>query len=96
VADEDPDQWRIDNARHARLQGVELHFRPYRRRSETWDHDHCAACRDKFAEAALLPDALHEGYTTGSDFPRGEEYEWVCATCFTELAGTLGWTVAGR
>ena len=61
-----------------------------------WDHDHCAACRDKFAEAALLPDALHEGYTTGSDFPRGEEYEWVCATCFTELAGTLGWTVAGR
>jgi len=96
VADEDTDQWRIDNARHARLQGVELHFRPYRRRSETWDHDHCAACRDKFAEAALLPDALHEGYTTGSDFPRGEEYEWVCATCFTELAGTLGWTVAGR
>jgi hypothetical protein len=94
MADEDPNQWRIDNARHAGLQGVALHFRPYRRRSENWDHDHCAACRDTFAEVALLSDALHEGYTTGKDFPRGEEYEWVCPTCFTELAGILGWTAA--
>ena len=51
---------------------------------------------DKFAEPTLVPDALHEGYTTGKDFPRGEEYEWVCPTCFTELADVLGWMAVGQ
>jgi len=44
-------QWRIDNARL--LKGVGLKFRRYIRWSETWDHDHCAACWAKFSEEDL-------------------------------------------
>jgi hypothetical protein len=35
-------KWRIDNASH--LKGVRLQLRRYTRWSESWDHDHCAAC----------------------------------------------------
>jgi hypothetical protein len=83
--------WRLDNARH--LGGLTLHFRPYARWSESWDHDHCAACRIKFAEFDG-PETIHEGYATGPDYPKGAGYEWVCPTCFADLASELGWRSA--
>jgi hypothetical protein len=83
--------WRIAAA--GRLRGLTLHFRLYTRWSEEWDHDHCAACAAKFAEFDE-PDILHEGYTTGPDYPKGEEYEWVCPACFKELAEALDWKTA--
>jgi hypothetical protein len=86
-----PDQWRVDNARH--LAGLTLHFRRYARWSESWDHDHCAACGTKFAEFDE-PEILHEGYATGPDCPKGAGYDWVCPTCFTDLAEILGWKAA--
>ena len=95
MADDNPDQWRIDNSRRQRLEGLTLHFRRYQRWREDWDHDHCAACWAKFAEAKDIPDALHEGYATGPDFHKGEAYEWVCPACFKDLAGMLGWKAAG-
>jgi hypothetical protein len=64
------DQWRLDNVRH--LAGLTLHFGHYTRWSESWDHDHCAACWAKFAESDE-PDVLHEGYSTGPDYPKGAE-----------------------
>jgi hypothetical protein len=57
-----PEDWRIANAEH--LKGQHLHFRKYTRWSDTWDHDHCAACWAKFAEGEE-PDIPHEGYATG-------------------------------
>ena len=60
-------QWRIDNASH--LEGVRLQLRRYARLSESWDHDHCAACWAKFAELEG-PDIQQEGYTTGDGYPR--------------------------
>jgi hypothetical protein len=51
-------QWRIDNA--SRLKGLQLQFRRYARWSESWDHDHCAACWAEFAEFEG-PDIQHEG-----------------------------------
>jgi hypothetical protein len=89
--DQNADQWRIDNAHH--LAGLYLHFRRYTRWSESWDHDHCAACWAKFAEYDG-PEIVHEGYATGPDYPRGADYEWVCPECFTDLAGILGWRPA--
>jgi hypothetical protein len=89
--DENPDGWRIDNAR--RLAGLTLHFQRYTRRSESWDHDHCAACWAKLAEFDA-PGVLHEGYATGADYAKGACYEWVCTACFTELAKALGWNGA--
>lgn len=82
-------QWRVDNARH--LAGARLHRRGYTRYSETWDHDHCAACFTKFAEFDG-PDIQHIGYATGDDYKFGANYEWVCPKCFSDLKPALGWT----
>ena len=92
MTDDPGKQWRIDNAR--RLTGVRLQFRRYTRWSESWDHDHCAACLAKFAEFDGA-DIQHEGYATCDDYPKGARYEWVCSTCFADLQDEMKWTAAG-
>ena len=88
----DPDkQWRIDNA--SALRGIRLRFQPYTRWSDTWDHDHCAACWAKFAEVDG-PDIQHQGYATCEEHPKGARYWWICSTCFADLKEDMGWTVA--
>jgi hypothetical protein len=82
-------QWRLDNAN--RLNGLRLQFRRYKRWSESWDHDHCAACWAKFAEFHG-PDILHQGYATGDDYPKGACYEWICETCFQDLKNDMRWS----
>jgi hypothetical protein len=89
--DGNPDQWRIDSARH--LAGQTLHFQRYTRWSEKRDHDHCAACGATFAEFDA-PEILHEGYATGPNYPKGARYDWVCSWCFADLASALGWKSA--
>lgn len=32
------------------------------------------------------PDVLTAGYATTASFARGEDYEWVCATCYADFA----------
>jgi hypothetical protein len=86
-------KWRIDSVSH--LRGLRLQFRAYRRRSESWDHDHCAACWAKFAEFEGA-DIQHEGYATCDDYPKGACYEWVCQACFGDLKNDMHWTVADR
>jgi hypothetical protein len=86
-------QWRIDNANH--LKDARLQFRRYTRWSESWDHDHCAACWAKFAEFTG-PEIQHEGYATCDDYKFGAGYEWVCAECFNDLKGDLGWTAISK
>jgi hypothetical protein len=85
---EDPNQWRIDNALH--LKDIRLQFRPYTRWSESWDHDHCAACWATFAEIDG-PGFQHDGYATCDDYKLGAHYEWVCKTCFHDLKGEMQW-----
>jgi hypothetical protein len=82
-------QWRIDNA--SRLRGLRLQFRRYTRWSENWDHDHCAACRAKFAEFDG-PDIQREGFATCDDYSKGALYEWVCRTCFDDLRDDMRWS----
>lgn len=80
---------RLHNARH--LAGLKLHLQPYKQWSDSWDHDHCAACFAKFAEFDG-PDTQHVGYATGADYKHGADYAWVCQSCFSDLKGRLGWT----
>jgi len=68
-----------------------LLFSRYTRWSESWDHDHYAACWATFAEFDG-PDIQHEGFTTCADYKFGARYDWVCVTCFTELKGAMHWT----
>ena len=87
------EDWRIFGAKQWELEGCTLHWHRWTRPRPSWDHDHCAGCWAKFMEEDL-PDALHEGYTTGEDYPHGADYAWVCSTCFADLKPALGWTVA--
>ncbi len=78
------EDWRLrDQEKY--LKGVTLHRKRYQRYSSTWDHDHCAFCWAKFAEENLIPDALHEGYTTA------DNYHWVCESCFEDFKDRFGW-----
>jgi hypothetical protein len=83
--------WRLDNVRG--LESLRFRRKQYRRRSESWDHDHCAACWAKFAEFDA-PDILHEGYATCEDYKHGADYDWLCATCFNELRNVMDWSEA--
>jgi hypothetical protein len=87
------DDWRLDNARH--LRGLALLRRPYMKWSESWDHDHCAACWAKFAEFEG-EGIQHEGYATPPGYHGEREgYDWVCITCFDDLKNEMGWTEQG-
>ncbi len=82
----DAPDWRLQG-QEKYLHGVELCWKTYRRRSSTWDHDHCEFCWETFAEPDLLPDALHVGWTTR------DSYRWVCDGCFEDFRERFGWTV---
>ena len=66
-----------------KLTGVTLVHQPWRV-IEGNDHDHCAFCWAKFAEAS---DCLHEGYSTEN------RYYWVCEECFHDFKERFGWRV---
>jgi hypothetical protein len=72
------------------LQGVLFRRKRYTRFSESWDHDHCAACWATFAEVDGL-DIQHEGYATCEDYKHGADYDWVCLSCFADLRDAMGW-----
>jgi hypothetical protein len=83
----EPD-WRLNFCEG--LRGQPLRNMVWRKWSEQWDHDHCAACGAKFAE--FEGEGIQKvGYATTEAYQRGAEYEWVCETCFDELKEQLGW-----
>lgn len=88
---QESDDWRLVTARD--LAGLTFHWVRWHRPSETWDHDHCSGCWAKFMKESY-PDVLHEGWTTGDDWPSAPEAEWVYSTCLAELKCILGWTAA--
>ncbi len=83
------EDWRLLNQEDY-LSGVKLQWKEYRRYSETWDHDHCAFCWDKFAEADHIPEALHSGYATEDD------YYWICKACFDDFRDRFKWEVEDK
>jgi hypothetical protein len=86
-------QDRIDLA--SGLENVLFIRKRYRQYSPDWDHDHCAACWAKVAEWDE-PGILHEGYATTAEYEQGEDYDWVCASCFDELQVDMGWRLVAQ
>jgi hypothetical protein len=80
--------WRIDNCKP--IMGFKLRRKKYSAPRKDWDHDHCIACWAKFADFDG-PGILHEGYATTSESKWGEDYHWVCPTCFIELHDVMHW-----
>ena len=77
--------WRIDTAK--RIKGATLCYQQYRRRSETWEHEHCVGCWVTFMESKAAPEVLTEGYVTQDD-------RWVCPQCFADLRDEMDWKLA--
>ena len=83
----DPDDWRL-NGQDEYLTGVILHYKPYRKLSETWNHEHCEFCWAKFMEAGdNVLGTLHSGYATEGD------WQWICAECFADFKEKFAWKV---
>lgn len=85
------------------LEGAALVRRPYKRYSESWDHDHCEFCGATFMDPNDLaadrtttpedPELLTEGYTTTAEHLRGADYHWICPACFDDFVESFGWRV---
>ena len=77
--------WRL-HVQQNYLRGVALHWARYKQPSEDWDHDLCAFCWARFAEAnAGYNDSQEYGYTTNDD------YHWICKTCFNDFEDRFEW-----
>jgi len=50
------------------------------------DHDHCAFCWARFADAGI-PEALQIGFATP------DRYHWVCKSCLADFREQFAWTV---
>jgi hypothetical protein len=80
--------WRLDNVQ--RLRGQFFRWKTYYRRSESQDHDHCAACWDKFM---IADGCLAQGYAVTHQHEHGQDYEWVCQRCFLDLSEIMDWKI---
>jgi hypothetical protein len=81
--------------------GTAWALKPYRRYTETWDHDHCEFCQAKFIEAGTESEwegdghaHVTRGYAINDEHPKGADYYWVCEPCFADFAAEYGWRIA--
>jgi hypothetical protein len=82
------EDWRIAPIKH--LFGQSFRLKKYYQRSPASDHDHCAACWAKFM---LAEGCLDRGYAISSAYKRGEDSEWICEQCFSELREAMNWKI---
>jgi hypothetical protein len=74
--------WRLNGQEHF-LTNVELAHRRWTRYSQTWDHDHCVFCTDKFVDDGK---SLTIGYCTL------DSNTWICEPCFNDFKERFGWS----
>ena len=80
--------WRLGRGQEKYLKGAKLKYvTDFKKFSDTWDHEHCEFCMDKFMEAE---GCLREGYCTL------DEKNWICQTCFDDFKEMFKWTVVDR
>jgi len=83
------DDWRLTNVRD--LRGASFRWKEWHQPSPVWDHDHCVGCWAKFSHQ--ISDALKEGYAiTAETSGNGEDYYWLCRSCFEDLKESLEWS----
>jgi hypothetical protein len=77
---ESAEDWR-EQGQKKYLSGLKYTYKKYIRWSESWDHDHCEFCWEKFS--VDMDDALREGWVSEDD------YHWICRTCFSRFQRQL-------
>lgn len=87
------DDWRLVagpiSGAEEKYKNIPLYFIPFQPLSESWDHEHCLFCWDKFY---LHPACLREGYCTRHQNQR--DADWICPTCYEDFQEMFGWTLA--
>ncbi|MDR1101375.1 MAG: hypothetical protein LBL34_03360 [Clostridiales bacterium] len=73
--------WRLQS-QDKYLKGAELKKKEYKPASETWDHDHCVFCNEKFM---LKDGCLKQGYY----YPTNEM--WICENCYDDFKEMFEW-----
>jgi hypothetical protein len=82
--------WRFLNAEF--LRGQKFRFKLYVPPRPEWDHDHCVGCWAKFMEKAGR-EIEQSGYAVTAECEKGQDYYWICASCFVALKDQLEWAV---
>jgi hypothetical protein len=82
--------WRLGWGKGDFLRGAVFTWEDYTAPSESWDHDHCAFCWQKFMELDR-PEVERSGYVTDTAV---QEW-WVCRRCFEDFREQFGWQVEG-
>jgi hypothetical protein len=77
------DDWRRQGQEDY-LSGERLCLDRYQPYSDSWDHDHCEFCWQKFS---LEPGDAQSGYRTE------DHYRWICGACFEDFRGEFEWIV---
>jgi hypothetical protein len=92
--------WRLASL-NGHLLNLSITWKPYRQRSETWDHDHCAFCWATFSDsrsASAAPGDLHEGYAVEAHVNQGRcvpaDWEWICPRCYEDFKDMFNWHVS--
>lgn len=80
--------------------GTAFVLKPYRRYSDSWDHDHCEFCMARFIEPGTEAEwegdthvQVTRGYAITEEHPKGADYYWVCKPCFDQFAAEYGFRV---
>ena len=76
--------WRLQG-QESYLNHITLYWKKYTPYRESWDHDHCEFCWEKFC--LCCPDSLKEGYATK------DNYWWICDQCFEDFKEMFEWNV---
>lgn len=79
------DGWQI-MGQEGYLFGKDLYWRKYKPFSDSWEHDHCTFCFEKFADEDIS-DVLHEGFTTE------DNHYWICRECYEDFKQVFQWQV---
>jgi hypothetical protein len=86
--------WRLAGDRTWLIRAT-LVLKSYRRRSETWEHDHCEYCWAVFSDPTFPHDDsnLHQGYSMMARDRFADDQIWICRTCFEDFKDRFQWTV---
>jgi hypothetical protein len=67
--------------------------KPYRKPSDSWDHDHCQVCWRTIAEFEGK-DATNAGYASIAIEKWKADYYWICSERFEQHREHMRWAVA--
>lgn len=81
--------WRLETTANLNLEGRSIEWVRWTAPKESWDHDHCVFCWQKFMEADI-PDVQHYGWHTEDG-----QY-WICQQCFVDFKDRFNWKVIER